>query len=233
MIKALFTFVVLATTGTGRIATHTPAKATIGTKGDSIAQGGPLAVHVANLLPDGYRGFTGAFGGETADQIAHRVIAETATDCLGEPCGTWIVQGAVNTLKLPDYVLMTDEVVSEIALNGDGASILGMADAWDYLHATYPHNGIIAIGVLPFKGCDFLTCPFLVRPGERARTYNAKFLAACAQRPWLACLSPYADFEDPLNPDYLDPDIAYSDGIHLVQAGYVRLAPMIAALKSW
>lgn len=219
----------------GRI-THPVPKATLSAFGDSIAAGAcgsPLDYQISLLLPAGYVHKSNAHAGETADQIAKRVLSEAATACLGEPCGTYVLEGGVNTLKSTGFDLTPDADVAAYALNGDDASVLGMMDAVDNLRTAQPYSAVILVGVLPYAGCDALTCPSLVRPGNRAALYNAALLAACAARPWLKCVSPYADFEDPDAPDYLKPAIACTDGIHLLTAGHAQLAAAVHAARRW
>lgn len=239
MLNVVFAFVLAAAPGRGYAVQSPLPKASIGVFGDSIPAGvGGTAVsqQLDSLLPVGYVGINQAVSGFTAHQIATRVMAEAATACLGEPCGTYVVQGGVNTLKGGEYAAEVDDaLVADRALNGDGGALLGIMDAVDWLHATYPRATLLAVGVLPYKGCDPVVCPPLVnvRPGERAALYNAAFLQACAARPWLRCVSPYDDFEDPAQPDWLRPDIMHADGIHLLSAGHLELAASIKALRRW
>lgn len=123
--------------------------------------------------------------------------------------------------------------MAELALNGDGASVLGMMDAVDFLRSTYPRARIGISGVTPYAGCNEATCPNLVRPGPRAAAYNAKLLEACAARPWLMCSFPYAALEDPANADHLRPDIACADDIHFLVGGHAEIAAMLYSLRTW
>jgi hypothetical protein len=143
-----------------------------------------------------------------------------------------VVEGGVNTLKNPAYDLDADAAVVDYALNGDDFSVLGILDGVDYLHQTYPYAPIILIGVLPYAGCDSLTCPSLVRPIQRATLYNAAMLSACAGRPWLMCTSPYSGFEGS-TPGHLQTSLACEDGIHLKVPGASLLASYVWAVRLW
>src|SRR5512144_1134337 len=104
----------------GRI-THPVPNASVGVFGDSIAAGAcgsPLDYQLGLLLPGGYLHTNSAHSGETADQIAQRVLSEAATACLGEPCGTYVLEGGVNTLKSAGFDLTADATVADYALNG-------------------------------------------------------------------------------------------------------------------
>lgn len=221
--SGLILALLLAGAGRGyRIAPPLP-KATVSCWGDSIFAGAcgtqPCAALKDDHLPGAYAYATKAMSGEMADQIAHRIISEAATACLGEPCATYAVNGGVNTLKSADVAVTPDADTVAYALSGDGATVLGMLDGVDWIHATYPRANVILFGVLPYAGCDNATCPSLVNPGNRARLYNAAMLSACASRPWLRCLAPYSAFEDPQNPDHGNPSMVCADGIHWQSAG--------------
>jgi lysophospholipase L1-like esterase len=189
------------------------------------------------LLPTGYVVVNLGASGETAHQIAARVLEGAATACVGEPCGTYVLEGGVNTLKSATYAASAAETVAAVALEGDGGSDgaddRGMIDAADFLRATYPTAQVLLVGVLPYAGCDVATCPSLVQPAARASAYNTALLTACASRPWLTCILPYAALEDPSQPDYLLPAYACADGIHLVNAGSAALAASIYSTGSW
>jgi hypothetical protein len=192
-----------------------------------------VCFELGTLLPVGYVEANMAVSGETAHQIATRVMAEAATACVGEPCGTYFVNGPANTLKDAGNAVLTDAAVAEVALNGDGGSLLGMLDAVDYLHVTYPRATVGIAGVTPYAGCDMATCPSLVRPGPRAAAYNVALLAACTARPWLLCTFPYDTLEDPEEADHIRPDIACPDGIHLLVGGHAEIAALLYALRTW
>lgn len=222
--------------GRGRAIQRNLPKATVGCAGDSIfagACGQPVCYELGLLLPVGYVETNLAVSGETAHQIATRAMAEAATACVGEPCGTYEFNGAVNTLKGPANAAMSDAAVVELALNGDGAAILGMMDAVDHIHAAYPRARVGISDVTPYAGCNEATCPSLVRPGPRAAAYNARLLEACAVRPWLMCAFPYAALEDPGNANHLRQDIACADGIHLLAGGHAEIATALYALRAW
>lgn len=222
--------------GRGRAIQRGLPKATVGCFGDSIfagACGQSVCYQLGLRLPPGYVETNLAVSGETAHQIATRVMAEAATACLGEPCGTYFMNGGVNTLKEAGNAGLSDDDVADLALNGGDGSMLGMLDAIDYLHSTYPRAGVGISGVTPYAGCDNATCPSLVRPGPRAAAYNARLLEACAARPWLMCTFPYAALEDPENSDHIRPAIACADGIHLLVGGHEAIAGMLYALRTW
>jgi hypothetical protein len=237
VIVHMLVLTLLAGGGSGRPVQRNLPKKTVGCPGDSIfagACGTSVCSELGLLLPAGYVEVNKAVSGETAHQIATRMISEAPTACLGEPCGTYAGNGAVNTLKEAGNAGLSDAAAAELALYGDGASVLGIMDGWDWIHANYPRATKIATGVLPYGGCDGATCPppGFVRPGERAAAFNAAFLAACAARPWLRCISPYDAFEDPQNQDRLLPAIACADGIHL-NGGHDDLARLLKATRAW
>jgi hypothetical protein len=233
----LLILALLSGVGRGRPVVTPPPTASLSCWGDSIFAGAcgqsPCVPLRATLGTTGWMQSTHAIAGETADQIARRIMAEAPTACYGGPCSYYEVNGVVNTLKLADFVLTDDATVVDVALNGDrgsdGVNDLGMLDAVDWIHGNYPHAKVTLWGVLPFAGCDSATCPVLVAPGARARLYNEAMLAACASRPWLACIDRYSAFEDSGNPDHLDPAIACSDGIHLLPGGASRIATYLYA----
>lgn len=232
----LLALLLAAAPGRGYAVAHPLPTATVSCRGDSIfagACGEPICYELGLLLPSGYSETNDAHSGETADQIAHRAIAEAGTTCFGGPCGTYAFNGGVNTLKIADYAEWTDAAVAAMALYGDGAEVLGMMDAVDFIHTAYPHAAVLEAGVLPYAGCDDATCPSKQRPGFRAAAFNAALLDACAARPWLKCVSPYASFEDPDNPDHLNPAISCADGIHLLPGGHAQLASAVHGLRTW
>lgn len=207
--------------------------------GDSLVQGvcsgtaPPVALD--GLLRADYVVINRGVSGETAHEIAERVISGAATACLGEPCGTYILEGGVNTLKHGAFNEASTTTVVGVALNGDGgaddAHDLGMLDAADHLRATYPRAQVLAVGVLPYAGCTI--CGINPSPGARAAAYNAALVSACASRPWLTCLVPYDDFEDPQNADRLLPAYACEDGSHLINAGSAALAQEVYDAGTW
>ncbi len=241
---ALLLALLLTGTGRGYRITHPVPPASVSWWGHSIpagACGAPAAAELGLLLPAGYAEFNAAHAGETADQVAGRIFTEAATACHGGLCGVYVVgPAAVNTLKLADFALTDDATVAAYALNGDGSTVRGVLDGVDQIHVIAPNAAVVLVGELPYAGCDALTCSSLVDPGGRARQYNADMLAACASRPWLVCLSPYADFEDighenpdDDNPDFLKPSLACADGIHLLTAGHAQLAAAVHAARAW
>lgn len=218
--------------------------ATVGWYGDSITQGScsgtPPPTALDALLPAGYSVQNLGIAGETAHEIYVRVRSGAATACVGEPCGHYIVQGAVNTLKSPGYAALSASAVASIALNGTGSCDTGVSDSCgtmdsvDYVHATYPNARVFVIGVLPYAGCSPVVCPSLVEPGLRARTYNADLSTACAARSWLTCVLPYSAFEDPEDPDHLSATYACeADLIHLKDAGSAEFADQVYSAASW
>jgi len=196
------------------------------------------------LLPTGYVVANKGVSGETAHQIYARVHSGAATDCRGAPCGHYVVQGGVNTLKGPAYAESAAEDVAVVALHGSNSDAsaecsteeeddCGTMDSVDLLHSTQARARIVVFGEMPYAGCDNATCPGLVAPGPRATAYNARLQAECATRPWLTCLLPYEEMEDPENADHLLPAYACSDGIHLVNAGSAFLAQKVFNVGGW
>jgi hypothetical protein len=191
--------------------------------GDSLTAGAcvstPPPEVLEGLLGGGWDGTNRGVSGETADQIARRVEAGSATACLGEPCGYYVVQGAVNTLKSMAFNAEdTPEEVAFHALYGD-VDEYGMADAVDHLLTARPTALVIWVGVLPYAGCNAMTCPVLIEPTARAIAYNAAMAEACDDRPTVRCVFPYAEFDNPGNPGFLLPALDCGDGIHHSQAG--------------
>lgn len=228
--------VALAGVGRGYAVERGLPPATVACFGDSIyagAGGEQVCFLLGQLLPDGYVETNKAVSSETANQIAHRVIAEASTACVGEPCGTYWLNGALNTLKHVAHAALADAAVAQFALHGDGESVLGIMDGADWLHEEYPRAVIGVAGVTPYGGCNLATCPSLIRPGPRAEAYDAALRAACALRPWLLCSFPYRQLEDPQNPSRLRHAIAHPDGIHLLIGGHAELAAMLYALRMW
>jgi hypothetical protein len=235
---------VLLAAGVGRgYAPQQPIQpASIAGFGDSIfagACGTPVAAALGELLPVGYVEETRAIAGENAHQIYVRAFNESGIACLGGPCGAYIVNGGVNTLKDPSFDGTAPEVVAEIALYGLGECAAevdyscGMLDVVDLIHFIHPYATVILTGVLPYGGCDALTCPSLVDPVARASAYNAVMAEECAARTWLRCVYPYAAFEDPNSPGRLRLDVACQDGIHLLPDGHAELASMVKAVHHW
>lgn len=229
-----------------------PRPSSIALYGDSLIEGACSGTNpgaaLDALLPggatQGYVVTNHGLAGETPHQIYARVVSATpgvgaATACLGGVCGHYLVQGAVNTLKNATYAESTPAAVASIALNGAGvcsvavADSCGTLDSVEHLHAALPRARVLAFGVLPYAGCDVPTCGTLVAPGERAAAYNAALREACSARPWLTCIIPYADFEDPAAADHLLPAYACEDGIHLVNAGSAELAAQVYAAATW
>lgn len=213
--------------------------ATVAFYGDSIAQGEcsgtPPPVALDGLLPSGYTVANKGVSGETAHQIATRVVASASTACIGEPCGTYVLQGGVNTLKHAAFDSSATAAVADVALNGDGGSDgahdLGMLDAADHIRNAHPTARLLLLGVLPYGGCTI--CGTNPNPGPRAAAYNAALLNACASRAWLTCLVPYEAFEDPASADRLRPEYACGDMIHLVNAGSAALAQTVYDGATW
>jgi lysophospholipase L1-like esterase len=217
--------------------------ATVAWYGDSITQGEcsgtapPVALDA--LLPAGYSVQNLGVSGESAHEIYERVASGAATACVGEPCGHYVVQGAVNTLKAATYAASPAAAVASVALNGTGVCAVGTPDSCgtldsvDLLHANHPTARIFVVGVLPYAGCSALVCPSLVAPGARAQAYNAALATACASRAWLRCVSPYASFEDEVQADHLRASIACADGIHLEDEGSAELAATVYSAATW
>lgn len=250
---AILVALLLAASGRG-YHPHVPVqKATVGCYGDSLMQLGGLPPPniIASLLPAGYTVQNLGVSGESADAIVRRIISGSATACIGEPCGTYVVEGVVNTLKQADFAETAADTVAEIGLNGTGGecspetigsapnNTCGMLDGVEYLHSTHPDAQIVMVGGIPYGSCDNVACPSLVEPGPRMRSYNAKMAAACATRPWLRCVFVYEDFEvphaigEPHN-DLLREDYRYSgDGIHLKEEGAAAFGTAMHAAGVW
>jgi hypothetical protein len=139
MILHLFTAAVLAqpftaVAGTGAGGSGAaPRSPTVDWVGDSLTQGAcssvaPPAV-LDGLLPggasQGYVVTNAGHSGETPHQIHVRVRSEAATACVGGPCGHYIVQGMVNTLKNATYDASAAADVAAIAVHGASASNSG------------------------------------------------------------------------------------------------------------
>lgn len=176
--------------------------------GDSIMAGACNAISPCARTGMGVPGSTysqWAVSGYTAAQINDQYFDHYATGCNGEECGYILVNGGVNSLKAPEAVtgVVEAQALAEMTAIVDQALGRGRRVVW--------------IGVLPYASCDIATCPVLVDPGTRARTYNSLMATACAVRagPLLSCIIPYEQFESDEIPDALRDDYACSDGIHL------------------
>lgn len=229
-----------------------PRPKSVAMYGDSLIQGTcsgtPPPVALDALLPGGTtQGYTvdnKGVSGESAHAISVRVQSGASTACVSTTCGYYVVEGMVNTLLNATFAANTPAEVAAIALHGASsansgtcdtgtAHACGFMDTVDWLHANKPNARIFAIGVLPYKGCDNITCPSLVDPGERAAAANSGLQTECASRAWLTCILPYDDFEDPDNPDELLPAYACADEIHLVNAGSAALAQHVYDSSTW
>jgi hypothetical protein len=201
-----------------------PLPNTIGCYGDSIIAGACQNVNVCVRVSNAIAGSTSVndgVSGYTAAQISTCYFDGVpgtcdpyATQCNGEPCGTLIIQGGVNSLKAVGAVTGVVEAATLAQMQPIVEDALGRGRrvAW--------------IGVLPYASCDALTCPELVDPDERATTYNSLASAACVSlqssygSALLKCVFPYADFAmlgpaPDFDPGYLKTEYACSDGIHL------------------
>lgn len=199
----------------------------IGCYGDSIMAGACSAINVCVRVSAAITGSISAndaVSGYTASQISTCYFTGVggtcdpyATQCLGDACGTLLIQGGVNSLKAPGAVtgVVEQETLDEIqpiVLNALGRG-----------------RRVVWVGVLPYASCDVLTCPILVDPDERARNYNTLMMAACtALKPTygslIQCVSPYSDFAmlgpaPDFTPGYLKTIYACADGIHLDDSG--------------
>lgn len=218
----------------GHTGSATPYVTSAAWYGDSIIQGAgsgtPPPEKLLALKGAGWVVKNKGISNESAAQIATRVISGAATACLDEPCGVYLLEGGVNTLKVSS--LSTPAQLADLALNGDGGSDgtndIGMLDAVDFLLSTYPNARLVWTGILPFTGCSEVLCPGLTQAHERALAFNAAMLAACATRSRLVCIDAYEAFEDPENTGYLLPAYSY-DGIHLQQAGTDALSALASA----
>lgn len=241
-----------AFTGTGSRGSSgsgaTVRSATVALYGDSIAAGACSSTQPSTaldaLLPAGYTVSNEGVSGETAHQIYTRVVSGTtgvgvSTACLDSPCGHYIVQGGVNTLKTAGYAGLSASAVAEIALSGVGECSVGTSDSCgtldsvDYIHVTYPNARVFVIGVLPYASCSVAVCPSLVDPGLRARTYNARLAEECATRSWLTCISPYDTFRDGETDNLSATYACVADGIHLKNEGSAELASQIYTSATW
>jgi hypothetical protein len=220
--------------------------ATIGWYGDSITAGAcsgtaPPAV-LDGLLPAGYVVGNNGVSGETTHQIYARAASGAATACVGEACGTYIVQGGVNTLKMTSFSEgYTAAEVASIAINGSGtcdtedADSCGTLDSVDLLRAQFPTAQILAIGVLPYASCMEPVCnaAALVDADARATAYNAALVLACASRPWLTCINPHDTFES-TTPGHIKAEYGCdTDMIHLEQAGSNEYAQQVYDAGDW
>jgi hypothetical protein len=176
--------------------------------GNSIMAGACNAQSPCTRIQAGIPGSTAkqfAVSGYTAVQIRDQYLANYATACNGEPCGTIIVEGGVNSLKASDAI--TGIVEPETV-----ATMLEIV-----VHALARGRRVIWMGILPYGTCSIDVCPILVDPGPRATTYNADMLAACTAlaNPLLTCIDPYSTFQSGLTPNALASQFACSDNIHL------------------
>jgi hypothetical protein len=236
----------------GETSAESRRSATVGWYGDSITQGAcsssappaRLDVQLAAAGKPGYVVTNAGVSGETAHQISARAQAGSATACIGEPCGHYVVQGAVNTLKSAAHNALSVAAVAQLALHGASASssgtcatgtpdACGTMDTVDYLHSTHPGARIFAIGVLPYASCDAGTCPSLVDPGERAREYNRILRVECASRPWLTCVMPYDTFKEPGTDNLSSTYACEADYIHLNDVGSEQLASEVLNSGRW
>jgi hypothetical protein len=181
-------------------------------------------VRLDQELPAGWATFNKGVSGESAHQIAERVIADSATMCGGEACGVYWLQGGVNTLKSAAFMANTADEVANIALNGDGGADdqhdLGMLDAADYLLSIYPDVYVLLSDALPYAAyCEPGQCPTVtIAAHARATAYNSLLAAACAARPRLRCIFNYSAFTEPATSGHLR--TAYTaDSLHLNQTG--------------
>jgi hypothetical protein len=191
----------------------------IGCYGDSIIAGACSVINpcvrVSNAIPgssssnDGVSGYTAAQISTCYFTGVGGVCDPYSTQCVGEACGTLIIQGGVNSLKAPGAVtgVVEQETLDEMQPIVVNALSRGRRVVW--------------VGVLPYASCDLLTCPILVDPDQRATTYNALMMSACTAlqgtygSALLKCVSPYDQFEDPPGSGDLASEYACSDGIHL------------------
>ena len=181
---------------------------TYGCYGNSIMAGACNAQSPCSRVGDAIPGSAisqNAVSGYTALQIRNAYFANYSTSCIDEECGTILLNGGVNSLKAPGAIT---GIVEQETLD----YMLEVVD-----HALARGRRVVWIDVLPYASCDIATCPVLVDPGERARTYNALKAAACAARfsIYLDCVVAYEEFESVITPDFLATQYACSDGIHL------------------
>ena len=199
----------------------------IGCYGDSIIAGACQNVNVCVRVSNAITGSISAndgVSGYTASQISTcyftgvgGVCDPYGTQCLGEACGTLVIQGGVNSLKAPGAVtgIVEQETVDTMRPIVADALSRGRRVVW--------------VGVLPYASCDVLTCPTLVDPDIRAREYNSLMATACLELrgtygALLSCVSPYNNFAmlgpaPDFDPGYLATQYACSDGIHLDDQG--------------
>lgn len=176
--------------------------------GDSIMAGACNSSSPCTRVQNGIPGAITkqyAVSGYTAAQIRDQYFANYATGCNGEPCGTILVEGGVNSLKEPGAItgIVEPATVATMLEIVDDALARGRIVVW--------------LDVLPYASCDIVTCPILVDPGPRALNFNALKASACAARagPNLRCVTMYTTFESLVTPNYLATQFSCSDGIHL------------------
>lgn len=207
----------------GGAGSTTPLPATFAWYGDSIVQGTcngtPPPVRLGQLLP-GYLAVNRGISGENVAQITTRYLANFATDCAGEPCGTYIFEGMTN-----DCGTGTCDVPTVIAT---------MLTAVDHARAQ-------GFRVLWFNGPPNLTCEEVGCVGGTAAgvakmlEYRAAMQTACVARPDVRCIDAYAALEDPTSPGALLEAYRCSslDRVHTSQAGADVLADLAAAAPGW
>lgn len=143
-----------------------------------------------------------AVGGYTAAQIRARYFATRDTACAGERCGSYLIEGGINSLVNGATVQSTLDDMTAIAVN---CRSLNRLCIWS--------------NIMPCRGspnCDS------VNPAAwtLAKQYNAAWTTACTSISGMNCVDVGAgsSFEKSGTDGYL-PDAFTCDGIHLTQTG--------------
>lgn len=210
-----------------------PLPNSVGCYGDSIMAGACQGINVCVRVSAQITGSISAndaVSGYTASQISTcyftgvgGVCDPYTTQCIGDACGTLLIQGGVNSLKAPGAITGIVEAQTVAEMKPIVVNALGRA------------RRVVWIGVLPYASCDVLTCPILMDPDTRAREYNRLMLIECANLQaaygaLLSCVSPYDQFQaTPPPPGILGTPYACADGIHLTDVGVDKIGPQTLA----
>lgn len=225
MISTLVVMVMLAQASCSLTDADAVPRPTIAGYGDSIMAGAGsgdlMGIIKANLGINGSAYYIKNYGvsGETAAQIASRVVAGAATSCGGRPCAYCVIQGGVNSIK----------GAGAISASATMAHMTPAVDA-----ARVVCKRVVWLDILPFRGWALDLNDAATQ--QRAKDYNTLMTAECASRSdttslgQLRCFFAYSTMEDPSNATYLLP--AYTvDGLHLSPTGGgVYAVGIVAAL---